>query len=76
MHFASFPLFMAATVHAFAAGTDAWSRAFEIAAAAVSVVVVGLTAWRIHQARPQATGGSRPAPVAPPVASGRTFEPV
>src|SRR3954449_13544317 len=39
VHFASFGLYMIATVHAFAAGTDAWSLAF-IGAATLSLVAV------------------------------------
>jgi len=50
VHFASFGLYVIATVHAFAAGTDAWSLAF-IGAATLSLVAVGaLTLLRVWQA--------------------------
>ncbi len=50
VHFATFGLYVVATVHAFAAGTDAWSLAF-VAAATASLIAVGsLTLLRVWQA--------------------------
>jgi methionine sulfoxide reductase heme-binding subunit len=49
VHFATFGLYVVATVHAFAAGTDAWSIAF-VAAATASLLAVGaLTLLRVWQ---------------------------
>ena len=50
VHFASFPLFLTATVHAFTAGTDAGSWAFVAAATTSVLAVAGLTAKRISDA--------------------------
>lgn len=49
-HFASFPLFLFATAHAVAAGTDARSYLFIGLASAAVAAVAGLTALRIQQA--------------------------
>jgi predicted ferric reductase len=68
VHFASFPLFLFATLHALTAGTDAGSLAFVGAASAVTLVVGSLTAKRLIDAsRPvdttrPAPGATRPAP--------------
>jgi hypothetical protein len=50
VHFASFPLFLVATVHAFTAGTDTGSLAFVVAASAVTLAVAVLTTRRIREA--------------------------
>jgi len=50
VHFATFGLYVVATVHAFAAGTDAWSLAFVAAATASLIAVGGLTLLRVWQA--------------------------
>ena len=49
VHYASFPLFATATIHALTAGTDAKSWAFQWLATAVIVTVTGLTALRVSQ---------------------------
>jgi predicted ferric reductase len=46
-HFASFPLFFVATIHALAAGTDTGSLIFEAAGSVAITAVFALTAWRI-----------------------------
>jgi DMSO/TMAO reductase YedYZ heme-binding membrane subunit len=51
IHFASFPLFIFSTVHAFAAGTDTSGTIFIATAAVVSFAVVILTIRRVNQAR-------------------------
>ena len=72
IHFASFPLFVMATVHGLTAGTDAGTWAFEGAATLAVLAVAGLTALRIQQAqqpRPRRVPvrpTPRPAPPAPP----------
>jgi predicted ferric reductase len=53
IHFASFPLFGAATIHAISAGTDAHTWAFEALATAAVAAVSGLVAVRV-------TGTSKP----------------
>jgi hypothetical protein len=50
VHFASFPLFASATVHAYTAGTDGHNVAFVLTAAVVILAVTGLTRHRILQA--------------------------
>ena len=66
VHGASFPLFLVATIHGLTAGTDTGSVAFVGVAAALILVVAGLTGLRIDQARrPRPT--ARPAPVRPSV---------
>jgi hypothetical protein len=50
VHFASFLLFIVATVHGLTAGTDTKSTAARIVAAAVGSAFVGLTAARIAEA--------------------------
>jgi len=47
VHFASFVLFAASTVHALSAGTDTGSRAFMLSVAAACGLVAALTAVRI-----------------------------
>ena len=47
VHFASFVLFAASTVHALSAGTDTGSRAFVLSVAAACGLVAALTAVRI-----------------------------
>jgi DMSO/TMAO reductase YedYZ heme-binding membrane subunit len=49
IHFASFPLFVVATIHAFLAGTDTRTWAFELLAAMTVVLVAWLTGVRISQ---------------------------
>jgi len=51
-HYASFPLFIVATIHALSAGTDAHTWAFELVAALAVMAVVALTALRIGGERP------------------------
>lgn len=50
VHFASFPLFASATVHAVTAGTDTGTLLFELAATGVILTVTFLTGLRIAQA--------------------------
>ena len=62
-HFLSFPLYVFATVHAFAAGTDASSVVMRDVAVLVTLAIVGLTALRVIQAvapRPPTSRGSGP----------------
>src|SRR4051794_8902329 len=59
VHFASFPLFLFATMHAFTAGTDTGSAVFVAVAVVAILVIAALTAVRVRQA-------TRPAPVPPP----------
>jgi len=59
VHFGSFALFAVSTVHALAAGTDARSGPFVVAAIAACAVVVVLTAVRV-------AGSARPRPRAAP----------
>ena len=54
IHFASFPLFFASTLHAFMAGTDSGGVAFTSVAIAISLAIVALTVRRVNQARRQA----------------------
>ena len=49
VHVASFPLFLTATVHAFTAGTDAHSLAFEAVAIPVILGIAALTGRRIAE---------------------------
>ena len=65
VHFASFALFAAGTVHALSAGTDAHSTAFMFAALAVCGLVGALTAIRVaaaleSRARRRAVAAGRP----------------
>ncbi|HXJ62312.1 MAG TPA: ferric reductase-like transmembrane domain-containing protein [Actinomycetota bacterium] len=55
VHFATFALYLVATVHAFAAGTDAWSLAFTGAAVASLLAVGGLTFLRVWQSSQRRT---------------------
>lgn len=50
-HFASFPLYLTATTHAFSAGTDGTAIAFRVAAVAVTALIIGLTTLRITESR-------------------------
>ena len=59
-HYASFPLFVVATIHALSAGTDARTWGFELVAALTVVTVAALTALRIQSHR------RPPRPVAAP----------
>lgn len=73
VHFASFPLFLTATVHAFTAGSDTGSLLFVVAATAVILTITGLTALRIRQATttPPPRSRERPRPSGrPPLAPG------
>jgi predicted ferric reductase len=56
-HFASFPLFLTATMHAVTAGTDGRSLAFLAIASTAVAAIAGLTALRIQQS------SAPPAPV-------------
>ena len=51
IHFASFPLFVFSTLHAFMAGTDSSGPIFTAVAVIVSLAVVVLTIRRVNQAR-------------------------
>lgn len=51
IHFASFPLFIFSTVHAFTAGTDTGGVLFTAVAMSVSLAVIILTIRRVSQAR-------------------------
>lgn len=63
VHMASFALFVMATIHGLAAGTDTKSAAARVVAAAVGSVFIGLTAWRISESLQVAP----PAPLRVPV---------
>jgi predicted ferric reductase len=63
VHFASFPLFALATLHAFTAGTDTGSLLFVGTATLVTLVIAGLTALRVSVAMEEASAtGLSPAP--------------
>jgi hypothetical protein len=65
VHFATFGLYLLATVHAFSAGTDAWSLAFTGAAVMSLLAVGGLTllrVWQSAQRRERSAPTPRPAP--------------
>jgi methionine sulfoxide reductase heme-binding subunit len=66
VHFASFPLFLTATVHAFTAGTDASSWAFVTVATTAVLAVAALTAKRIADASRVDAPGARARVVAAP----------
>jgi ferric reductase like protein len=72
-HFASFPLFVSATLHALTAGTDAHTWLFEGMMVLAVSAVSGLTAVRISQdvERSQAAP-ARPVPPGRPVSPGRS----
>ena len=73
--FASFPLFLTATAHAFTAGTDAGSLAFVAAASGVTLAVAGLTAKRILEANTPSEPRAQVArPSSRPAASADTAE--
>ena len=59
IHFASFPLFIFSTVHAFMAGTDSSGPVFTTVAVVVSLAVVILTIRRVNQARRQSQQPAR-----------------
>ncbi len=61
VHFASFPLFFMATIHAFTAGTDAASWAFVSVATTAVLAVVGLTGKRIVEATREPEPDASPA---------------
>jgi predicted ferric reductase len=66
VHFASFPLFLSATLHAVTAGTDTGTWVFEGVAVAASTLIAGLTVLRIRQATaPPAPGRPGPGPRVP-----------
>jgi predicted ferric reductase len=50
-HYASFPLFIVATIHALSAGTDARTWGFEVVVALTVMAVAALTALRIGSER-------------------------
>jgi len=58
VHFASFPLFLIATVHTFTAGSDTGSLLFVAVATCVILAIAGLTGLRIREA-------TKPRPVRP-----------
>ncbi len=70
-HFLSFPLFVVATVHLLAAGTDRQSLALRVVVGGATAAVAGLTALRVVQANrppaapPRRRVPSRPVPSAP-----------
>ena len=72
-HYASFPLFIVATIHALSAGTDARTWAFELVAALAVMAVVALTALRIGGERQPPRRVTAPFPQRPdrPRTSGR-----
>lgn len=58
IHFASFPLFVTATIHALMAGTDTRTWEFELLAALAVALVVWLTGLRVSQG--PRSGSKRP----------------
>ena len=69
VHFASFPLFVVATAHGLAAGTDTTSKLALLVAGAATVLVVALTLVRIADAR---RTGPRPLAVSRTAGRART----
>jgi sulfoxide reductase heme-binding subunit YedZ len=67
-HFASFPLFGFATLHALTAGTDGSAWLVQAAAAVAVVAVVGMTVYRVARSR-------RTRPASPTRRAGRGFPP-
>jgi predicted ferric reductase len=65
VHFATFGLYLVATLHGFAAGTDAWSVAFTAAATASLLVVGALTLLRVWQSAQRRPGAVIPARTIP-----------
>jgi predicted ferric reductase len=65
IHFASFPLFFVATIHALSAGSDAKTWAFQLLASLTVGAVVWLTGYRISQRtnvfEPRSVAASAPA---------------
>jgi DMSO/TMAO reductase YedYZ heme-binding membrane subunit len=68
VHFLSFPLFLAATIHGLTAGTDATSPILRVSMIAVSLAVAGLTAVRITGATTPPTRLRPPTTTARPAA--------
>ncbi|MDQ1373615.1 MAG: hypothetical protein QOJ09_953 [Actinomycetota bacterium] len=66
VHFASFPLFVTATAHAFTAGTDTGTWLFEGVAVAAIVAIAALTGLRIEQASSPPAVPQRPRPTPSP----------
>jgi predicted ferric reductase len=64
-HYASFPLFVLATIHAVSAGTDARTWVFEVVAALTMMTVAALTALRIQSRRLPARPAAAPIPQRP-----------
>jgi len=64
-HYASFPLFVVATIHAVSAGTDARTWVFEVVAALTMMTVAALTALRIQSRRLPARPAAAPIPQRP-----------
>ena len=63
IHFASFALFVMATIHGLTAGTDTKSVPARVIAMLVGSVFVGLTAVRIAESMRTGAPAARPAPV-------------
>jgi len=59
IHFASFPLYVFSTLHAFMAGTDSSGTVFTAVAVVVSLAIVILTIRRVNQARRQSRQQTR-----------------
>ena len=70
VHFASFPLFFMATVHAFTAGTDAASWAF-VSVATTAVLAVAGPHRQAHRRRHPRASGDAPTPARARVAAAR-----
>ena len=64
-HYASFPLFVVATIHAVSAGTDARTWVFEVVAALTMMTVAALTALRIQSRWLPARPAAAPIPQRP-----------
>lgn len=80
-HYASFPLFILATIHALSAGADARTWAFETVAALTTVAVIALTAIRVSSHRSPPRRVAIPTPQRPDLpqpssraAAGTSFE--
>ena len=66
VHFASFPLFVTATLHGVTAGTEGATTIGVAVAALVTSIVAGLTAYRVIDAREQAAHPPAPRVPRPP----------
>ena len=64
-HYASFPLFVVATIHSVSAGTDARTWVFEVVATLTMMTVAALTALRIQSRRLPARPAAAPIPQRP-----------